>query len=190
MNVNTSTIPQAPVLTQASQLQTGTYYPFRSIRGAANTVMSANTLYGVPLLIPRNLTVDRIAIDIQSAGAGGTHARLGIYYNGTNMYPGALLLDAGTVVSDATGVHYITISQALPAGLYWGAIVSDGAPTVRAFNWAEPAPLGLVATDFSNNNAMWSVAFNYAVLPATFTAAGSAANNTAFNIALRILSLD
>ena len=190
MGINISNTPLQLLPDIASQLMTGQYYPFRNVRANANTAVVADTLYASPLLIPRNITVDRIAIDVQAAGAAGKLARLGIYYDGTNKYPGTLLLDAGTVAVDATGVKTITISQALPAGLYWGVMVSNGTPTVRAHNVATFAPLGLTATDFSADRAMWSVSFTYAALPTPFTASGSAANTTMFNVALRILTLD
>ena len=49
---------------------------------------------------PRHIDFpDRIAVDIRTAGATNTKARLGIYKNGTNLYPGSLLLDAGAKVS-------------------------------------------------------------------------------------------
>jgi hypothetical protein len=77
------------------------------------------------LSIPTTITVDRIAVDIQAAGWAGAVVRLGIYES-DNGFPGALILDAGTVDATSTGTKTITISQTLAAGYYYLAAVGQG----------------------------------------------------------------
>ena len=154
--------------------------------------ITADTLYASPLWIPRAITADRLAIQVSTAGASGKAARLGIYNDGTNLYPGTLLLDAGTVAVDSTGVKAITISQALTKGLYWVVVVSNGAPEIRGQR-AIFSPIGFITTpslEFSDPCALWQVAFTYAALPDPFTASGTKSTFRALHVPPRVLSLD
>lgn len=97
-----------------------------------------------PILIVEAVTVDRITCEVTATGASSVF-RMGIYSDSATRpgYPGALLLDAGTVDSaTGTGVKEITISQLLSPGLYWLAgVAQGGAPTMRGTN--EPfMPMG------------------------------------------------
>lgn len=86
-----------------------------------------------------------------AAGGSGAYtiratARLGIYKDGTNLYPGTLVKDYGLVEVNAIAEVYAEADQALTKGLYWQALVSNGAPTIYAFypTWGligEPATL-------------------------------------------------
>lgn len=120
-------------------LTTGRYY----LTASQNAVQSVSTL-GVgnlrvtPWFVPNAVTVSRIGAEIVSAGDSGSKLRLGIYADDGTCYPGALVLDAGTIAADSNTVQEITVSQALTPGLYWvGAavqIVSVTQPTVRCVN--------------------------------------------------------
>ena len=176
-------------------LITGQYYHQTLTHSSGvNYTIAANRLYAVPFLVGRALTVDRIAIFLVTAGAAGKKARLGIYKDGTNMYPGTLVLDAGTVDVDGAGstLLAITISQALTKGLHWLVLVSDGAPVVGGMYVAAAGQhlLTGVQTNLSSYNGCWYVAFTYAALPDPFTAAGSFLGGEQPTIAVRILTLD
>jgi len=156
----------------------------------ANTIITANRLYAYPLFIARDLTIDRIAIDIQTAGAGGTKARLGIYNNGTNLYPGTLLDDYGEVAVDTTGIKAITISQALTKGLYGIVVVSDGTPILKASSAVTHSYwLGIRGTSFGYHQQGWYVAHTYGALPDPFTAGGTLEVQTLM-VLPRLVSLD
>ena len=58
--------------------------------------------------------------------------RLGIYSDAGTGFPGAVLLDAGTIDVTSTGVKEITISQAVTAGLYWLSATPQGSPATPA----------------------------------------------------------
>lgn len=116
----------------------GTYYLPTNHNGTSTAVMPANErMIATPFLITRNLTLDRIGIEITAAGNASSVVRLGIYgTTGIDYKPGALVLDAGTVPGDgATGFKEITINQALTAGIYWLGAAPQAAtstiPTVR-----------------------------------------------------------
>lgn len=170
--------------------RTGEYVlPFvLSCYSISQATMTANTIYAVPFLAARDMTVDRIAINVITADTGNS-ARMGIYRDGNNLYPGELLLDAGEVSVGTTGVKAITIDQSLMKGLYWLAIVSDGTPNVRVLTNAVTI-LGMNSTH-ANHQTGWSAAFTYAALPDPFTAGGSLElDHTKFCIGLRLATLD
>jgi hypothetical protein len=90
---------------------------------------ATRTIFGA-LFLPRATALDRISINVTVAGAASTVARLGLYYaDSATFEPGALLLDAGTVATDTTGVKEATIAVTLAPGLYWTAGWCSGTPT-------------------------------------------------------------
>jgi len=105
--------------------------PGVEISGVGTSGLTANRLYYYPIYVATPITLDRIAIEVTTAGAAATKARLGIYNANVNWQPTTLVLDAGTVAVDTTGLKAITISQTLPAGRYLLCLVSNGAPAVR-----------------------------------------------------------
>lgn len=106
---------------------TGRYYDGSSLYPSATFVDVtglANTIFYAPFWVPYDVTVDRLAIYVSVAsGTGGATARLALYNKHATLWkPGAVLLDAGTVAIDSTGLKTITISQALVGGnWYWTA---------------------------------------------------------------------
>src|SRR3990167_3903726 len=67
-------------------------------------VVTASRLVGTIIYIPRPLTINAMNIHVTGAGAASTVLRLLIYNVGTNYVGGSLLLNAGTVAADSTGV--------------------------------------------------------------------------------------
>lgn len=173
-------------------LRTGQYfYPFPPYM-SSTVALNFNSLHALPFYVARNMTIDRLAIQITVAAiTAGKKGRLGIYNNGTNLYPGTLVVDAGEIAIDAIAIVAATINQALRKGLYWLAILISEACTVVTHRPVYPI-LGQLATDFAitNTYARWEVAQAYGVLPATFTAGGTAYGSNAPAILPRLLSLD
>lgn len=100
--------------------------------GSVSTAaMVADTLRYAPMFVVTPITLDRIGLEVTTAGAAGKVLRLGIYNADLNWQPTSLVLDAGTVAADSTGQKLITINQALPAGRYLLVLNTDGTPTVR-----------------------------------------------------------
>lgn len=148
------------------------------VTGTALTVGTpvANTMYALPFVVAKTTTIDQMAINVTTAGAAST-PRVGIYADNGNMYPGALIVDAGTQAAGTTGIKtYVTgLPVTLDPGLYWLVYLTNAtAPAIRTFAVASLLPvLGFSSALGTAPNLGWSVAFTFAALPATFTAGGA-----------------
>ena len=136
---------------------------------------TVNNLRAIPFVVSKVITIDQMAINVTTVGAGGTgNARIGIYEDNGNSYPGALIVDAGTNITTSTGVKTFTtgLPVTLDPGLYWLVYVHNNtttAPTIRSFAVASLIPvLGYASTLPTNQQFGWSVAFTFAALPATY----------------------
>jgi len=150
----------------------------------------ANYMYAMPFIVPRNITIDRIAIQVTTAAAAKS-ARLGIYNDGTNLYPGTLKDDIGLVSVNATGVIAASKDVVLTKGFYWTVALFEANTSIRG-SASILTQLGWVATDFLYYNRGWVVAQTYGALPDPFTAGGvisSGASGVGF-ILCRVKSLD
>jgi len=136
-----------------------------------SSAFTTNTLFAVPFIAPRNSTIDRIAFEQISTGAG--NARCGIYktISDTNMYPGALVVDGGQYdLNVSAGVKATTISTALPDCYYWAVLInSSGAVTFRRLLSTMPL-IGFPSTLGSTPQMTASRTQTYGALPSTFPA--------------------
>ena len=149
----------------------------------------ANYLSASPLTIARDLTIDRIGCITTQAGGAGTHARLGIYKDDGNGYPGELLLDAGEVDVEVTAAKSITIDQQLPKGLYWTCFIADVDCEPRYRFWGTHwSPIGH-SSSYYTMYLNWKKAQAYGALPDPFPS-GASADGHAPGITVRIKSLD
>lgn len=170
-------------------LRTGDYYIFPPYYPSGTYTPGANTLGAFPIRVPRDMTFDRIAIEVTVAVAG-KNAVLGFYNDGTNSYPGALLVDAGTVSVADIAIVAATISrQLLKDRDYWLAISSQDAPTIRGLAIIG-AKLGLRSTNLGAIETQWRVNFTYTgTLPDPFPASAIKRADCP-SIPLRLLTLD
>ncbi len=157
-----------------------------AISGIALTTKAlvANTGYAVPFVAPdRGATLDRLEVYV-STGVAATNIRIGIYTNSseTGLYPGSLLIDAGTGSSASSSTKItLTISQALvPGQCYWAVVVSDGAPTIRAIA-SNGAAVNMGTTDSAATtfSTHLSATLTYGALPGSFPTSGLAILTTA-----------
>lgn len=150
--------------------------------GNFGTIIAAEaTLHCMPLIVLYGGTADRMLFNIDTGGTTGAICRLGIYSDSSG-YPGALLLDAGTVAAETTGVKSITISQALTAGTrYWLAIATQGGagtrPSVSSLSAASTNAarnfLGSAAAATGEDEGSWTQTSVTGAFPANFTASGT-----------------
>ena len=169
-------------------LRTGEYSSLPMHGIGAPIALATNRLYAIPYIAVRDITIDRLAICVLTLSAGKS-VRMGIHdATGTNLYPDALLLDAGTVSVATTGLKAVTIDPALALskGLWFLTLVSDGAPSLRDLRLGM-SPLG-INTGFAATSGFWYVGFTYAALPDPFTAGGSLGGNAPL-ICPRVASL-
>jgi len=172
-------------------LITGQY--FSGMKGTTgNVAMSANYHCAFPLIVARAITIDRIAVYITAGGAGGSKARLAIYNNGTNLYPGTLLLDAGEIAADGVGIIAATVAQALTKGLYWLVANSNSTPTVKRVTTGQimfPSFMGLY-TDWTVAFTGWWNNIAYGAYADPFPAGGVLTRSEVPVLGVRVASLD
>lgn len=109
--------------------------------GGGNVLLEGDRIIFAPFVVGFDVTVDRMAIFVSTAGLSGTTARLGIYNATTSGAPGTVLNSGGTFLVDTTGTKEITISQALVAGrLYFLAYQQQvsAAPWVNTWGFSGP----------------------------------------------------
>lgn len=124
---DSSTTGTAPIVVLAPH-KVGDYLAPPCITGTLSR--TNGNLYLSPLVLTQAQTLDALVVQIVTTpGSAGAVTRMGIYASAANGRPGALILDAGTAVATSTGILSITINQALAAGVYWLAAVTQGAPT-------------------------------------------------------------
>lgn len=126
--------------THTPVFRAGRYYQSQALLARASVAGDSatgtvNRVFAAPFLVERDVTIDRIAANVATAGAAGSVARFGIYRDTGSFEPGAaLLLPAGTVDCTTTGLKEVTILQALTPGVYWLAIKAEvAAPTFSGY---------------------------------------------------------
>jgi hypothetical protein len=113
----------------------GRYYSIQQLYAAGFAgiaALTANSIYATPLYVPPGSgAIDRVGIAVQTGA--GTNSRLMYFAPGTDGHPDVLLFDFGTVNTSTSGDKEITVSQTLPEGPGWLAVVPDGAINVYTF---------------------------------------------------------
>lgn len=161
--------------------QSGRFVYFRNCFAGYTTTTLAVTAqrnYLTPLFFPNDETIVSLSIDVNTAGAAGKVARLGVYALGADGLPtGAPLLDAGTVAVDSTGVKTISgLSLAVgptPGYTRVGVCVgSDGTPSLAAAAASSSAefPYAASAAGGAGAHAIYEIRADAAApLPNPFT---------------------
>lgn len=127
----------------------GNYYAAVNMTSLATSTFTANQLRLVPFVITKSVTLASLALETTVVGDAGSVARLGIYGADSNGQPTTLVAEAGTVPTDAVGCPEVAFASppTLAPGVYWGAVVVQGAvttqPTLRTTNINNPVvPVG------------------------------------------------
>jgi len=139
---------EANGLLTIQQWKSGEYYGLPFVATTA-TAPGAGALTCYPVVVSNTVTVDEITAEVVTAGATSV-LRAGIYaHDNTTRLPGELIVDAGTAAASSPGLKSIAISETLTPGIYWLAVVRQGADSV-AFRttattggfipWLSPGP--------------------------------------------------
>lgn len=143
--------------------------PLRGSNGVS--APSQNTLFLTQLPLSRGCVLSSIGVEVTTLAASSS-VRLGIYAD-SGGFPGALILDAGTVATTATGAAEAAISQVVSAPAVWLAVVRQSA-TGATLRVATSSALPVftrssltVVTAF--NLACFSLSGVTSALPATVT---------------------
>ena len=73
----------------------------------------------VPLYVPHDVIIDRIALEITTGVPAGPVVTLAIYDSNALDQPKNLVLTAGTIDPTSNGIKQITISHSLTRGVWW-----------------------------------------------------------------------
>jgi len=148
-------------------LRTGEYF-HPGVGYVSTTTLTANRMYSILFPVPRDLTVDRMAIEV-TAEIAAAGCFLGIHSLGTNLAPGALLVDGGEVDCSTIGIKAAVLSEALTGGIYFVTIASEAAITVRSISiYALTLPGWFRSTNFSLIDIGWYKTHAYGALPDPF----------------------
>lgn len=157
-------------------LHTPGYYRSHSLTSGAlatDVLIAANLFDAFPFPVPETAAYDQIAIKVDSAAASGTTARLGIYRDNGNAYPGDLVLDAGTVPADVAGVQALPINLTLNRGLYWLVRNADGDPGLSGIQNANAISLGIDDSLMGHPAGAIRQTATYGALPDTYPSGGA-----------------
>lgn len=138
---------------------------------AASGTITGSLLHAIPY--PVEVTETLISISINNGtNAPSVNAELGIYM-GNPVYPGALVLDAGSVVLDGvSGIKTIVINQTLTPKLYWLAYVADATAALNSLLVpGDVIPIGgggFTAANYNNKFYAFRVAQAFGALPDPF----------------------
>ncbi len=112
----------------------GRYYGSNAIGASSTLAVAASRLYVTAFYAPQPRAIDRVSINVTTAGAAGTVARVGVYKGSPDTgVPTTVHVDAGTVPTDTTGIKEATVTATLH-GFHWLAFVSSGTPTVGSYS--------------------------------------------------------
>ncbi|MDQ0273003.1 hypothetical protein J2S17_004897 [Cytobacillus purgationiresistens] len=134
-----------------------------------NIFIAENLMDAFPFPVSEPTTFDAIAIKVDG-GATNTKARLGIYKDNGNCYPGKLILDAGEVDTATTGVKSIPISLNLDKGLYWLTRNSNGGPSISGISNNNAINLGIDGSLTGHHSGAYRITQSYSTFPDQFSA--------------------
>jgi len=123
----------AHMINLLEQFVVGTYlsYPYPHTTSVTIT-MTQYRLYAMLFVVARDMTFDRIAIDVNTLESG-KDVRLGIYNCNASLKPSSLIKDCVTVDTDSAVLKELALSPSvsLTKGRYFLVAISDAGGTVR-----------------------------------------------------------
>ena len=164
----------------AGSLPASYYYAgFDNGQALTTGAPSANVLRAIPFIAPgRGGVISELAFNVTAFVAAST-ARIGIYdtKSETDLYPKNLLHGSNAIGTAANGVKTESCKVQLnPLAIYWLALVSSAAPTLRCGQVDGSSVPGLLPDDATmptTRSLGLSVAYAYAALPSTFPASAA-----------------
>ena len=147
------------------------------------SALTQNTAYAVPFSLATAQTLANIGTIVQTAGGSGSVCRFGIY-NDSSGYPGSLVADFGTVATvTGSGTHAVisSLSQLLPAGIYWAVISPQVGTGPITLLYGTVGQALMVSSSFTYPVSHWTLTGVSGALPTPFTAGGTAQHAVAGN---------
>ncbi|MDW8424997.1 MAG: hypothetical protein RMK51_03620 [Meiothermus sp.] len=116
---------------------------------ATTLALTASRVYWMPFVLTASLRITSVAINVTTAGAGTV--AIGIYAANLSMQPSNLLFSTAGLDTGTTGIKQATgLTWNLAPGLYWLAVATSGAPTIRAIALAAARALALPSLGTAN----------------------------------------
>jgi len=152
----------------------GNYYRAGNSTGYSTRASNLNRMYSQVMCFSEEITIDRLAIYVSTAGAAGSVARMGLYADDGTLHPGQLIYGSGEIDTTATGQKTavppspIVIAKATP---FWTCFLcGTAAPTLKCSNITCRPALGTdnIGGGGSSNGFYANKA--YGALPATHPA--------------------
>ena len=141
--------------------------------GAATyTFPSANFLFGHPFLIPRNMEVSGISIEVNTSQAS-SNVRVGLYETGdANGFPSALIVESASFDTSTTGNKTTAITTNLHGPrIYWVAVVTnDAAVALEASTGPVGFNLGFATIGTNAASNAIQISHTFGALPDPFGA--------------------
>jgi len=153
------------------KVRTGLWYRLPTVTSNRGFVApGANSLCAGLFWTPRRVRIDRIGCYVETAGAAGERARLGIYRENGDLYPGELAVDGGEVAVDAVGHKELVVDVVLEPGHYFIALVTNSGAARFYRTWR--AGMQVIGSPDTSNlgRVSWYVSYTYGALPDPFPA--------------------
>ena len=142
----------------------------------SGAALTQNTAYALPFSLAEPVTITSIGTNVATAGGTGSVCRFGLYQDSSG-YPGALILDAGTVptVTGSQTLTFVTgLSQALTPGVYWVVIAPQVGTGPVVLLWGTSWGTKFVSgTSKVYGITAWTITSVSGSLPNPFTAGGT-----------------
>lgn len=125
-----------------------------------------NSLYAAPFIVPQRVNIDRIGYEVTVVGAAGAGCYVGVYADNGNIYPGARIVDGGTMDCSpvgGVGIKLANVDIWLEPGLYW-MVFNNNDVTIAFYCEEVQRCFRLTGTGTPH----YSVAQAYGALPATY----------------------
>lgn len=187
-NIRVRTIP-VNIATFAAY-RSGRYYSANeNATAVTNTFLAANNIRAFPWFVRTSITITEIISEVSTFSALTTY-RVGLYTDNAG-YPGNLVTgsDVGTYDSASNGVKTSgAVSITLSAGLYWIAVNSNGAATLRSLAQGSISYiLGMTSTLGSGAaHTVYAGVLAYGAMPATYPAAQATTAISPYLIAFKV----
>ncbi len=131
---------------------------------------SANFIFAHPLAVPRNLKVDAIAVEVNTAQAS-SNVRAGIWEaSDADGFPKALVVESASFDTSTTGTKTTAITVTLQGPrLYWvGVVTNDATIGLEASTKATGFNLGYTTVGTNNTSNAIQISHTFGALPDPF----------------------
>lgn len=143
-----------------------------NVYASSTLTVTADRLYLLPCRLDSTYDVNGFYIDMNTAGAASTKARIGLYRMKSDGQPGALIVETADIDTSVTAtILSPSVTQTrIDPGWYYIGIVNSGTPTYQAYPSSAIgiSPLGLAsdATSMLPIQAIYKSIAGWSALPA------------------------